>query len=305
MADRVRGCDISGWQSATRHIDFGKMYGNGARFCFIKSSQIIVDKDFVYNWQASRAAGLLRGAYHFLDWRKSELDQADLFINLLRDDPGELPPVCDFEITANQPPKEIMRGKLWNFLTRVQRALGVFPIIYTGYYHWNEYGSKDAGWTQFPFWLAWYASEAYIRWCTFGGDGTPKPWKHWTFWQYSCKGDGLAYGVESKQIDLNYFNGTEAQLREWAENYGGIVTPPKPPEPPVDHANEIQYRVRCGVLNVRSGPGTNYPIVGTLSLGATVWVRGYNAAKTWGLIGGDERGERWCCVTSTYCEKVV
>src|SRR3990172_126632 len=39
----------------------------------------------------------------------------------------------------------------------------------------------------------------------------PRPWSTtdhggWTFWQFTDHGDGYKYGVESKEIDLNYFN---------------------------------------------------------------------------------------------------
>jgi hypothetical protein len=44
----------------------------------------------------------------------------------------------------------------------------------------------------------------------------------WRFWQWSNQGDGREYGASSTYIDLNYFNGTAAQLDEYA-------APPTPP----------------------------------------------------------------------------
>jgi lysozyme len=258
---RVIGCDISTWQDSSytpQRVNFEKMRDNGARFVFIKASQLQADDDFAYNWQASKAAGLLRGAYHYLDWRKSELDQARMFIDLWKSDPGELPPVCDFEMTTYMPPKEQMRGRLWNFLTKIEREIGIFPILYTGFYHWNTYGSKDAAWARYPLWLPWYSAEWYVK-LRSGTDGSPKPWKAWTFWQYTDRGDGLAYGVESKQIDLNVFNGTEDELRAWAGLEGGIIAPP-----PVV---QIGYRLTANVQNsiiIRADPNGAAQIVGYL-----------------------------------------
>lgn len=39
--------------------------------------------------------------------------------------------------------------------------------------------------------------------------------------------------------------------------------------------------VLAGPLNVRAGPGTSYAVVGRLSTGATIDVRGQNAAEDW------------------------
>ncbi len=56
-----------------------------------------MDEDFFYNWKNAKDAGIPRGGYHFLRWDISGLLQARIFCDLLKDDPGELPPVCDFE----------------------------------------------------------------------------------------------------------------------------------------------------------------------------------------------------------------
>jgi uncharacterized protein YgiM (DUF1202 family) len=50
-------------------------------------------------------------------------------------------------------------------------------------------------------------------------------------------------------------------------------------------------RVTAYALNVRTGPGTTYPIIGGLSLGDTVEVMGKNAAGTWLQIAYNGRGE--------------
>jgi GH25 family lysozyme M1 (1,4-beta-N-acetylmuramidase) len=48
------------------------------------------------------------------------------------------------------------------------------------------------------------------------------PWGKWTFWQYSSTGDGLAYGMESRGLDMDWFNGMEDELRVFA-NVGAPV----------------------------------------------------------------------------------
>jgi len=64
---RTIGIDISAWQddnSTPQQIDWSKAKSAGAQFAFIKASQgTFTDQDFAYNWQAAKAAGVLRGAY--------------------------------------------------------------------------------------------------------------------------------------------------------------------------------------------------------------------------------------------------
>ena len=97
----VTGIDVSHWQndkSTPQKMDFAKAVKNGAKFVFIKVSERgAIDPDFEYNWKSAKDAGLLRGGYHFLRWDLSGLLQARIFCDILADDPGELPPVADFE----------------------------------------------------------------------------------------------------------------------------------------------------------------------------------------------------------------
>jgi lysozyme len=202
MTERAVGCDISWWDQT---VDFNRMKAAGASFCFIKASQRVQDKKFAVNWTNSKGI-LLRGAYHYLDLGVSELVQADIFVNALGGDWGELPLVLDLE----QDPKafgvsdRLLQGKVWNWLTRVKAQTGRTPMIYSGYYYWTEHMTDNVAWSQFPFWLAWYAYEPMIK--------VPKPWNEWTFWQYSEKGDAQKYGSSKGNVDLNYFNGTKSDL---------------------------------------------------------------------------------------------
>ena len=223
---RALGLDVSWWQddnTTPRKVNFDKAKLNGAEFVFIKASQQVADEDFKDNWKAAKAAGLLRGAYHYLDFRKSEMDQAKLFVSQMGGDWGELPPVVDFEQTPSQlvPPlimsAALMRGKLWNFLQYVEAQTGKIPMIYVGFYFWREFGNTNVEWAKYPLWLPWYNSETWIKICTKGGTGAPLPWTKWTFWQFTDRLDGIAFGCESKQVDGNYYNGTVDDLRAWVK----------------------------------------------------------------------------------------
>ncbi len=216
---RARGIDVSHWDGL---VNYPKMLANGASFLYAKASQWAADPRFAENWK--NAKGILpRGAYHFLDWGWSEIKQAELFVKTMDGDWGELPPVLDLEM--NPAPYSLtaalISNKAWNFLKHVENTTGRIPMLYTGYYFWNSWGSNDIGWTHFPLWLAWYAPEWWVR--------VPKPWTKWTLWQDTDRADGLKFGCQSKGVDANWFNGTVAEMRAWLKI--GQEAPIKPPIP--------------------------------------------------------------------------
>jgi lysozyme len=262
MTDRALGADYSEWDndvSTPQNVNFQKALANGITFSYIKASQNYADRDFLINWNNAKQAGMPRGAYHFLDWRTSELNQAKLFVGLLGNDPGELPPVVDFEMQDGAPEKAVCQGKLWNFVQYVEQAIGKKPMIYTGYFYWLEHTDANAGWEKYKLWLAWYADETVIK--------VPPPWKKWTFWQYTCQGDGIKYGAESKSLDMNVFNGTVAELKAFIGNSTPLPDPPIPvPDPNTQAAT-------CNP-NVRSFADSSSPanIIGMLTKGNRVIV---------------------------------
>lgn len=232
--ERVLGIDVSRWQdnnSTPQQIDFAKARQAGAQFVFIKASQACwLDEDFVWNWKAAKDAGLWRGAYHYLDWTRPALDQARFFAGVLEKDPGEFPPVLDYECRTNIPRPGTARLACKTFLEELTRLIWhpplALPGLYTGPSYWKEFGSADQYWSKYWLWIANYYKQA---------PDVPKPWTSWTFWQYTDIGDGLAFGAESKELDMNWFNGGLQALQRFA----GISVP----EPSVEEPSFANYRV--------------------------------------------------------------
>src|SRR5690606_7303872 len=138
---------------------------------------------------------------------------------------GELPLFGDFEDNYNGPYKG---WKNWyTFLERVKElAPGKEIGVYTGYYYWREnteaVGIPTASlnyFKQYPLWVANYGVTNTL---------VPKPWNTWTFWQFTDNGDGTIYGVESLNIDLNYFNG---DINAFRGRFGLSDTPIPDPVP--------------------------------------------------------------------------
>jgi lysozyme len=279
---KTSGFDISLWQdsnSTPQMVDFLKAKAAGIRFAFIKAAQgNWLDQDFVLNWASSKKAGLLRGAYHFLDWRYPLIEQARFFSGVLRTDPGELPPVLDFESRVNVPDRATASQAAKSFVLIVEQELKRRPILYTSPGYWMEFGSVDPFWRNYPLWIAHYTTaDAPI---------VPAPWKEYAFWQYTSHGDGPAYGVESLNVDLNWYNGTLAELQK---QFGLDGQQPEQHDQP--SARHPRMQVTAKTLNVRSGPGLSYADVGDLQQGDEIDVLQISGRDAWVEF---ERGS-WCC----------
>jgi lysozyme len=202
----LQGCDISHWDddlTTARKIDFEKMKNGGAHFVFFKATQAkFTDKVFQTSWADAKGV-LPRGVYCYLDYAVSGLEQAKYFVDTVygKGDDPELPPVCDFESRVNVP--QNANAHLWNWLDYVQQHTGKIPMIYTSPSYWHDFGTPHPAWKKYGLWIANYMVQA---------PNVPLPWDSFTFWQYSDKGNGAQYGVESKAIDLDYFNGDETGL---------------------------------------------------------------------------------------------
>ena len=224
MADRTLGIDVSAWQdqnSTPQKINWNKASTKGAKFTFIRAAYIYLkDEDFDYNWQEAKAANILRGAYHYPSYMMEPTAQAEFFWNIIKNDRGELPPVLDVE---QVPGTSLPSGTSWliwiqRYLDKLEGFCKRKPIFYSnpniilnilriGEGHWL---------TKYPLWIAHYGAVVPIY----------KPWPKWDFWQYSSTGDGLAFGMESLGLDMNWFNGSEAELRVFA----GVDAAPSPVE---------------------------------------------------------------------------
>jgi lysozyme len=211
----VLGTDVSFYQddpNTPRGIDFEKMKAAGAKFVIIRAGQNLwEDNEFEISWKASKGV-LPRGSYWFYDSRIDPKMQAKKWLSCFDDarDIGELSLWCDFEDRYGG---AFGTWKHWyNFMEELKVLRpGVKLGIYTGYYYWRENTIAKAIPTaslnyfkQYPLWIANYGTNVPL---------VPEPWDTWTLWQFTDNGDGRKYGVESLNIDLNYFNGDEDEFR--------------------------------------------------------------------------------------------
>lgn len=202
----VHGVDVSRWQY---DIDWKTLRKQGANFAFIKATEggDHLDPMFMKNWKGAKAAGIPRGAYHFMYWCRSGEAQAKWFIRNVPKEKGMLPPVVDAEWNHDskncrgKPSPAKIRARMKYVMDAMEAHYGVKPIIYTApdFYEDNLQGHFK----NYSFWLRSVAEHPSGRYPNRSG---------FAFWQYS--GTGLSKGVNT-QIDLNVFNGTEASWNRW------------------------------------------------------------------------------------------
>src|ERR1700704_2322289 len=123
----AQGIDVSHYQGT---IDWAQVAQAGKTFAFIKATEGTSEADpqFQANWNGAKAAGLLRGAYHFYQPGDDPQQQAGYFLNAVQPGPGDLPAVLDIELSGK--PSEIVAG-IWVWLIAVEKATGKTPILYT------------------------------------------------------------------------------------------------------------------------------------------------------------------------------
>jgi lysozyme len=196
-APATRGIDVSHFQGA---VDWGAVAAAGIDFAFIKATEGLDDVDprFHQNWQASGAAGLLRGAYHFLHPDLDARRQAAHFLSVVRLDDDALPPALDVEVSNGVGPAAL-GSCVATWLDTVAAALGCKPVVYTDPWFWRAHVAADLA--SYPLWLACYAAQPAL----------PPDWQRWTFWQHSQSGEiaGIAGPVDLDRCQLS-----RAQLRQ-------------------------------------------------------------------------------------------
>ena len=197
---QVQGIDVSHNQGT---VDWNAVVQAGQVFAFMKATDGITytDPQFATNWSGAKAAGLLRGAYHFYETNDDPTAQAENFLNAVQLEPGDLPPVVDIErTTSGQSASQIVQD-LQTWLDVVEQATGLVPIIYTGPSYWDSLGTSAFG--RYPLWVAEYGVAS---------PKLPSGWTCWTFWQSSES--GTVAGISP--VDLDVFGGTLAELEALA-----------------------------------------------------------------------------------------
>lgn len=201
----IHGVDISKYQG---EIDWRKLKSRGVSFAFIKATEgrDYVDEVFKKYWNATRKAGVPRGAYHYYYFCATARSQANWFIRTVPKDSAALPPVLDAEwnprskTCKKKPSPTKVRSEFRIFLKILEKRYGKKPIIYTSpdFYADNLKGHFK----KYTFWLRSVIAHPKVKYRN----------RRWKFWQYT--GTGRIDGVEGN-IDINTFNGSAGDFYRW------------------------------------------------------------------------------------------
>lgn len=198
----VHGIDVSSYQGK---IDWKKVKAMKeddvhVTFAFIKATEGVssVDSYFQRNWREAPKVGIVCGAYHYFIPKKSGLWQARFFLQTVKFEQGDLPPVVDVEQLSGVSPAK-MRMELNDFITHVEKKTKVKPIIYSGLVFYKDYlkGHFD----EYPLWIAHYYKKDLIA----GAD------TKWFFWQHSDK--ARITGI-NHVVDFNAFKGDSLSFQQ-------------------------------------------------------------------------------------------
>lgn len=289
--------DVSFYQddnTTPQQIDFNKMKSAGVEGVIIRAGQNTwVDPDFAYNWSYASLAGLKRGAYWFLDTRSDPVEQAKRFVNLFALSNVELGLWVDLEYTEQYGGTGPYNKETdWIKFCDVVRANNKsITGVYTANWWWrarevNQEINRPDYWRSFPLWVAGYNDNPLDV-------NLPSCWDEAVLWQYTSKGNGPTFGVESLSIDLNYGS------QKFYDMLSGAVTPP------------IGGTMKVGTvkvdLNLRTGVYPA-PVVTLLHAGDKVYGV-IDTATNWMNVqwivranGTQENIAGWCSCNSAYID---
>lgn len=207
---------MSSYQNNRGAINWASVKGAGMSFVFIKATEgkTFTDAHYTVNTNGAKAAGLLRGAYHFARPDSSAGDalaEARYFVGVTGTAlGGQLPPALDLEDDGGLSVAALVTWAK-TFLAEVERLTGRVPIIYTGPSFWQTEMGNSTAFTRHPLWIAQYTS---------GTPTVPGGWPSYTFWQNTA-----SYTVAgiTGAVDHDYFHGTASQLQDLAD--GAPVNP--------------------------------------------------------------------------------
>ena len=195
----IHGIDVSRHQG---HIDWNAVARAGTRFAYIKATDggDYLDPSFRTNWEQSRAAGIPRGAYHFVYWCRPAHEQVAWFAANVPAEPDALPPVLDLEWNHQSSCKHNLSREQALDMVRVLLAgmeahTGKVPIIYTDInFHRDVLEGVPL---DNPMWLRSVAAQPHERY-------RDRPF---AFWQYTQT--GTVPGIRT-EVDRNAWFGSES-----------------------------------------------------------------------------------------------
>jgi lysozyme len=194
--------DLSHWQAP---VDFAKVKEAGIVALILKATQGAqwIDATFAQRCAAATAAGLLVGAYHFLDDSPPK-QQVEHFLSV-----AENCPVLALDAEKNEIGGTVTVAQAAEAAARLQMATGRAPLVYISRYGPDQRGTgfPNNVLSRCPLWLPAYNSRPIC----------PPGWSKWTLWQHTdgTVGSDVVPVPGIGKCDRSRFSGSIAELVAW------------------------------------------------------------------------------------------
>lgn len=208
--ERAHGIDISKWQDTFDPT----VNPDDIDFIILRASFGVTTDPKFDEFVAASQAIPIRGAYHYFQSAHPWKAQADHFVSVVEGQ-GFHFYALDVESTGNERSQKFADdAERW--LKYVAKKVDQPLLLYTNpnlYRTWlRPFGDWMKDW---PLWIAQYFFEPDRN----RTPALPAGVTDWTIWQYSADSPpnekGAEYGVGSRNIDLDVFNGSVADMRRW------------------------------------------------------------------------------------------
>ena len=198
---QICGIDVSSYQGRISWPLVKQMHEGPVHitFAFIKATSGLITTDLYYqhNWHDAQKAGIVCGAYHYFRPKLSGKLQARFFLQNVKLNKGDMPPVVDVETLDNVSPQQ-MRAELNAFLEYVFQQTKIQPVIYSGLTFYTRY--LDGFYSNQTVWLAHYYMPQLVVSKNI----------NWKFWQHS---DRARVNGINHAVDFDVFKGDSLGFR--------------------------------------------------------------------------------------------
>ncbi len=223
----IQGIDVSKYQG---DIDWAQVKASGVQFAYMKATEggDHVDEKFQQNWKGAKAAGVARGAYHFVHWCRPWREEMRNFKQVVAVERDALPPVLDVEATPESKTckRRLERGpavaEIREMLREMERHYGRKPVIYTTV-DFYEHILNPSELEEYPIWIRSVKYSPHVKYGS----------RNWHFWQFQS--DAKIPGIVGN-VDRNAFKGDHKQ---WLA-FMGMEDLDKPRDLPVKTAGTSQ-----------------------------------------------------------------
>jgi lysozyme len=166
----VRGIEVSDAQGM---VDWQAFAAGAIAFAVTMATEgdTEVASTFARNWKTLKAKGMVRGACHVFRQGVDGQSQAKRFLETVRLEPGDLPPIL--KVLPGEG-IEVRPIQIW--LNRVEQATQRSPILQTSIEFWSSIDTGEQ-WTRFPLWIVDRSLASMPK--------LPEGFQDWWFWQYS------------------------------------------------------------------------------------------------------------------------